>query len=481
MGDLIVDLKRSLMTPDEDFVKVIDPDEDGSTKMITDSDMERIKNRSKSRDSMEEAMHLRKESDVKKSVKRKQIPKKYIPVEEEEEDEEEEDVEESYESEYEYYEEDEEDEDEEEDYDPKMERLTTVLAVIAAILVGCVVLFLVGRAFGLFDSEILGDKKETQEAPAEEEKEQVEMVDVVGKDIDDVKVTLLNIGLTPEIEYEESTEYGQGIVMKAGISAGTMVEEGTNVVLTVSAGSEGVKVPDVIGMSEAEATATLSQSGFVVNKTEDHDPYIKVGNIVTQTPEADSKVPAGTAVTIRVSLGPEESKVRVPDVMGKDESEAMAILVEAGLQMGVVTEVNHEDPALSGLVCYQSYSVGSYVEEGTLVDVSISVGPAQASYKFTDAISAPTPEEDPNYKSGTLVTVTLMADDGTQLLSTQASSFPIPQQSISGIKCETGYILYQYVNVTDATTVTNEDGSTNTIEGTSEGKEIRRPVQFAAE
>ena len=104
MGDLIVDLKRSLMTPDEDFVKVIDPDEDGSTKMITDSDMERIKNRSKSRDSMEEAMHLRKESDVKKSVKRKQIPKKYIPVEEEEDDEEEEDVEESYESEYEYYE-----------------------------------------------------------------------------------------------------------------------------------------------------------------------------------------------------------------------------------------------------------------------------------------------------------------------------------------------------------------------------------------
>ncbi|NBH26522.1 Stk1 family PASTA domain-containing Ser/Thr kinase [Lachnospiraceae bacterium] len=483
MGDLIVDLKRSLMTPDEDFVKVIDPDEDGSTKMITDSDMERIKNRSKSRDSMEEAMHLRKESDVKKSVKRKQIPKKYIPVEEEEDDEEEEDVEESYESEYEYYEEDEEDEDEdeEEDYDPKMERLTTVLAVIAAILVGCVVLFLVGRAFGLFDLEILGDKKETQEAPAEEEKEQVEMVEVVGKDIDDVKVTLLNIGLTPEIEYEESTEYGQGIVMKAGISAGTMVEEGTNVVLTVSAGSEGVKVPDVIGMSEAEATATLSQSGFVVNKTEDHDPYIKVGNIVTQTPEADSKVPAGTAVTIRVSLGPEESKVRVPDVMGKDESEAMAILVEAGLQMGVVTEVNHEDPALSGLVCYQSYSVGSYVEEGTLVDISISVGPAQASYKFTDAISAPTPEEDPNYKSGTLVTVTLMADDGTQLLSTQASSFPIPQQSISGIKCDTGYILYQYVNVTDATTVTNEDGSTTTFEGTSEGKEIRRPVQFAAE
>lgn len=481
MGELIVDLKRSLMTPDEDFVKVIDPDEDGSTKMITDSDMARIKNRSKSRDTMEEAMHLRREADVKKSAKKKNVSRKYVPAEEEEDDEEDDEEEEVYESEYEYYEEDDEDEDDEEDYDPKIERLTTALAVIAAILVGCVVLFLVGRAFGLFDSDILGQDKEAQEEPVEEEKEQVKMVEVVGKDIDDVKVTLLNLGLTPEIEYEESTEYGQGTVMKASVNPGTMVDEGTNVILTVSAGSEGVKVPDVIGMSEAEAAATLTKSGFVVNKTEDHDPYIKAGNIVTQTPQADSKAPAGTAVTIRVSLGPEESKVRVPDVMGKDESEAMAILVEAGLQMGVVTEVNHEDPALSGLVCYQSYSVGSYVEEGTLVDVSISVGPAQASYKFTDAISAPTPEEDPNYKSGTLVTVTLMADDGTQLLSTQTDSFPIQQQNISGIKCDTGYILYQYVNVTDATTVTNEDGSTTTIDGTSEGKEIRRPVQFAAE
>lgn len=480
MGELIVDLKRSLMTPDEDFVKVIDPDEDGSTKMITDRDMEKIKNRSKSRDSMEEAMHLRREADVKKSVKKQYAPKKYIAVEEEEEDDEDQE-EEAYESEYEYYEEDEEDEEEDDDYDPKMERLTTALAVIAAVLVGCVVLFLVGRAFGLFDPDILKQDKETQEEPVEEEKEQVEMVEVVGKDIDDVKVTLLNLGLTPEIEYEESTEYEQGTVMKASVNPGTMVDEGSNVILTVSAGSEGVKVPDVIGMSEAEAAATLSKSGFVVNKTEDHDPYIKAGNIVTQTPQAGSKAPAGTAVTIRISLGPEESKVRVPDIMGKDEQEAMAILVEAGLQMGVVSEVNHEDPALSGLVCYQSYSVGSYVEEGTQVDVSISVGPAQASYKFTDAISAPTPEEDPNYRSGTLVTVTLMADDGTQLLSTQTNSFPIQQQNIMGIKCNTGYILYQYVNVTDATTITNEDGSVSTIEGTSEGKEIRRPVQFAAE
>lgn len=473
MGELITDLKRSLMTPDEDFVKVVNPDEEGSTKMISDSDMERIKKQAGRRDSMEEAIHLRKEADVKKSVK-----KKYVV--EEEDDEEEED-----ESEYEYYEDDEEEAGD--DYDPKMEKITTILAVIAAILIGCIVLFLVGRAFGVFDLSLFGKNGEQTEEQDETEKEMVEMIEAVGKKVDDVKVALLNLGLTPEIKYQESTEYEQGIVMSAEledgtkVGAGTMVQEGSNIVLTVSAGSEGVEVPDVVGLSEAEAVAALSQKGFVVNKTEGHDEYIKEGNIITQSPEAGSKAPSGTTVTIRISQGSEVAKVRVPDLVGLDEEEAMATLVEAGLQMGVVSEINNENTALTGLVCYQSYSVGSYVDAGTLVDISISLGPVQATYRFSDSISGPTAEEDPNYRSGTTVTVTLMADDGTQLLSTQTASFPIQQQNITGIKCGTGYILFQYVNTTEASSVTNEDGSVTPIEATSENKEIRRPVQFVPE
>ncbi len=467
MGELIADLKRSLMTPDEDFVKVVNPDEDGSTKMISDSDMEQIKKQSRHRDSMEEAMHLRKEADVKRSLQKKHA------IEEEELDEEELD-----ESEYEYYGDEEEDGD---DYDPRMERLTTILAIVAAVLIGCIVIFLVGKAFGLFNFGFFAKNGEQVEEQAEEEKVQVEMIDVVGQNVDDVKVALLNLGLTPEIAYQESTQYGQGIVMDSSIAPGTMVEEGTNVVITASAGSEGVEVPNVVGMTEAEAVATLGKKGFVVNTTEGYDQYIKEGNIITQSPEAGSKAPGGTTVSIRVSQGPENAKVRVPDLTGLDESTAMASLVEAGLQLGVVSEVNNENAELTGLVCYQSYSVGSYVDEGTVVDISISLGPIQSTYRFSDSISAPTPEEDPNYKSGTIVTVTLVADDGTQLLSTQTASFPIQQQNISGIKSETGYILYQYVNVTDATSVTNADGTVTTIEGSSETKEIRRPIRFTAE
>lgn len=464
MGELITDLKRSLMTPDEDFVKMVDPDEDGSTKMISSGERQKIKKQSVNRDGMEEAMHLRREADVKKSVKKK----RYVPEYEEEEEEELDEIEYEYE---------EEEDEEEEDYDPKMERITTILAVVAAVLIGCIVLFLVGRAFGIFDTGLFGQKEEeTQEE--EEPKEKVQMIEVVGKGEDEVKVDLLKLGLTPEIEYKESAEYEQGIVMDCSVGAGEMIEEGSNVVLTVSAGSEGVEVPDVVGISEAEAVATLGKGGFPVNKTEGHDAYIKEGNVITQSPEAGSKVPAGTAVTIRISQGPEVSKVQVPDTIGRDESEGMAILVEAGLQMGKVTEVHHSDPAMAGLICYQSYSVGDYVEAGTVVDVSISIGPEEAVYQFIESIAAPTAQEDPNYRSGTMVTVTLMADDGTQLYSTQTSSFPIDNPGISGIKSSTGYILFQYVNATEASSITHEDGSVTTTEASSETKEFKRTVQF---
>ena len=459
MAELVADLKRSLMNPDEDFVKVADPDEEGATKIVGDDEVVQIKRQVKKQETVEEAMHLRKEKDVKKAVKKTTPPtkKKYV-VEEPDEDE--------------YYEDVEED-----DYDPKMERLTTILAVIAAIIIGCIVLFLVGKAFDLFDFSPKEPEAETEEQIVS----QIEMIPVVGKNITDVKIALLEAGLTPEIEYQESTEYEQGIVMKASVEPGVMVAEGSNIILTVSAGSEGVEVPDVVGMTEAEAVATLGKSGFVVNKTEGFDEFIKAGSIITQSPEKGDKVPSGATVTICISQGPEHIKVRVPDVIGQDEMGAMSLLVEAGLQLGTVSEVNHEDPNLAGKVCYQSYSVGSYVDDGTPIDVNISLGPVQSTYQFAGEISAPTPEEDPNYKAGTLVTVTMFADDGTQLLSTQTNSFPIQQQHITGIHVNTGYIMYQYVNEFEAPTITNEDGSVTTIDAYSETKEIKRPVEFTVE
>ena len=447
MGELIVDLKQSLINPDEDFVKVIDPDEEASTRTITDRDMVQIKRQSEKRDSMDEAMRLKK-----KNVRT------YSEREEYEGDEEE----------------DWEDEDDE-DYDPKMEKITTILAVVAAILIGCIVIFLIGHAMGMFS---FGSEADSAEQ-AKQETEQVEMIKVVGMDVEDAKRALLELGLTPEIKYEENESYKEGTVLRASVQEGIMLAKNTNILLTVAQSSEGVQVPSVAGKSQEEADSILTKAGFVVSVTQSYDAGVQKGYVISQTPEADTKAPAGSAVTIRVSQGAEDNKVRVPNVIGMTEMDATVSLTESGLSVGTVTETQSEDATLQDKVCYQSYSVGSYVEKGTAIDLKISVGAAQSTYKYTENIAAPT--EDAEYQSGMSVGVTITTADGTQLLSTQTSSFPIAV-NYTGIKSPNGTITFVFTVTTEATTTTDPDtGETVTTEAISRQKVVTRQVSFTQE
>lgn len=448
MQELIIDLKQSLINPDEDFVKLVDPDEEASTRMITDRDMARIKRQSDRRDSMDEAMRLKRDS--------------MRDYEEDEEDEDEEDEEDW--------------EDEDEDYDPKMERITTILAVVAALLVGCIVIFVVGRAFGVFQ---FGMESEDTPAQQEEQKEQVEMIRVVGMDVEEAKRALLDLGLTPEIKYEANSSYDAGTVLRASVQDGLMIDKGTVITMTVAESAEGVKVPATTGKSEQEATSILEKEGFVVNVTEGYDPAVERGYVISQSPEPGMTAPQGSSVTIRVSQGTEENKVRVPNLIGMEEMDATVTLTELGLPVGNVTSASNEDTSLTDKVCYQSYSVGSYVDKGTPIDITISTGPEAASYKYTEGIAAPT--EDPDYQSGMAVGVTVTTSDGTQLLSTQTTSFPLAV-NYTGIKSPTGVITFTFRVEKEATTTTDPNtGEAVTSAAVAEDRTVRREISFTQE
>ncbi len=496
MGELIEDLKKSLMNPDQDFVKVVDPSEEASTRPISEIEVAQIK-AARSRNSIEDPMVFRRRQEPElgyagaahnendsgnartgnamagngSKINNGSRPeygngrKEYGGGRT------------AYEDVY-YEDEYNDDYGDEEDYDysPRKERLTTVLAIIAAILVGCVVLALIGQALGIFRFDWFTNDEAPEEQVAETEL--VEMIQVVGMELEEAKVALIGIGLTPEIEYEESTEYGSNIVIRASAAQGDMVNPENNVILTVSTGSEGVEVPELVGKTEEEAETMLLQDGFQVNRTEAFDEFIQAGSVLHQDPASGSKVPEGSTVTIRISLGKEDTKVRMPKLIGQTEMDAMVILEEAGLSLGNVTETINADPNLVGLVCYQSYSVDTYVELGTKVDLQVSTGTENQLYSYIGSIEGPTAGEDPNYKSGTMVTVTLAASNGTQLLSTQTASFPIPV-SFTNIATPSGTLVFQYVNNIEEQTITQEDGSVIKQEASTENKEVVREIIFA--
>ena len=453
MGELIHDLKQSLLNPDSDFVKISNPDEEASTRMISDSEMEQIKRQSDRRDSMDETLRLREDLRHHQEYDEGQEYAEESP---------------EYAEDYEY----------EEDYDPKMEKVTTILAIVAGVLICCIIIFLVGKILGVFNFGSLGSKDPTQEST--EELQPVTMIAVAGRNVEDVRKELIGLGLNPEVEYVESDAYEEGIVISADISEGATVQPGTTVKLTVSSGTNGKVVPETTGLSYADALQKLEAEGFTVNKSEVYSSEVQKDYVISQNPEAGTKAPVGSAITLRVSLGQEDTKVRVPNVIGLTEMDATVSLAEAGLAVGTVT-TEYNTQVAADLVCYQSYSVGSYVEAGTLIDLRISMGSEPKTYKFNANILAPSVEEDPSYKSGITVHVVLTGSDGVVILDTQTANFPIGV-NCSGIKTATGTITMTYTVTTEGTTTTDPDtGESVTTPGTSEVKTITRQVSFIEE
>ena len=173
MGELIVDLKKALITPDEDFVKMVPFDAGGETRTISEEDIAEIKQRT-DRIDLDAPMRLKdrevrknsyspkdeeEEEQPEKPVRQEQISSKYKPVVEEDPDDmDEEDNEEEY---------------EDDDMDPKMERITTILAIVAAVIIGILALVLVANALGVFKSSPKTDSNITQDETTDESKVKV--------------------------------------------------------------------------------------------------------------------------------------------------------------------------------------------------------------------------------------------------------------------------------------------------------------------
>ncbi len=451
MQELVADLKQSLMSPDGDFVVQNAPDMDGGTRMLTDSEMEQIKRRAAYQDEEEYAQgeeftHLDGEE----------------PVEYEEPGDE--------------YEED----GDEYDYNPRLERMTTILAVIAGIIICIIVVILAVRVFGNRGN---GDNPSGPYATGIPNASQggegyVKMPDVKGWSLEDARNALTARGLKAEVKYEESGTAGEGIVIGTDVSADADLPAGTTVTLTVSTGTGSVEVPKVTGSSFADAESRLKDLGFAVTKAEGYSNDIEKDIVIAQVPDAGISVPKGSNITVTVSQG--KGKVRVPRLIGSSEMDGTVSATEAGLEIGQVSYVyNSEYP--EDQICYQSYSEGSYVDAGTKVDIKVSRGAEKVTYRCNASIHAPTAEEAPDYVPGTEVTLTLVTDDGQLLLEKKTGDFP-QSANYYGLKSASGTITMTYEVVRGGTTTVDPDtGETINVPGTAEPRSFTRKINFVRE
>ena len=422
MQELASDLKKSISDPDGDFVKRYNPNDMGTTRMLTEEEKRQIKESTKSAET-EKPVSLpdEEDDDVKRVVK---------PVRHSREDD--------------LF-------DEEEDYDEEerensMDRIARILAVLAVVIIGAILALIIGGRTGLLPIGGGG-----QNAVVAASDEMVVMPNVIGIDVAAARSALVKQGLIPELTYEESDKYTVGIVMESSVKEGTEIPVGTTVVLTVC-GNSGSIIPDVIGLLREEAVDMLTEAGFNVNIMEVTSEDVEEGIVVGQDPAGETQAEEGTYVTIQVSGGPDLSgKTEMPSLIGMTEQEARNTLNAFGLKAGNVRTIIDADSENRGLVISQDVEPGTLIDEGTAVNFDIA---GQQTYSYSADISAPTSGEDPDYKPGTSVHITIVTEDGQKLLDTTTSAFPY-RMGCTGITSEYGTLTMDY-EVTITETVEEE-------------------------
>jgi len=205
-----------------------------------------------------------------------------------------------------------------------------------------------------------------------DEPELVTVRDVTGFQFEDARQLLEADGLVVVPQFENDDEAEIGEVIRTDPPAHTEVEVGSTVDVFVSAGTETVAVPPVVGLSEEEARRVIEDAELVVGDVdEEPDPNIEEGFVISSSPVAGQEISPAIPVDLVVSSGPEV--VVLPDVTGMSERDATAELNGLGLRVAVNEE--YDDDVADGDVIRTEPEAGQEVLSGDTILLVVSLGP----------------------------------------------------------------------------------------------------------
>ncbi len=154
---------------------------------------------------------------------------------------------------------------------------------------------------------------------------------VKGETLQDAGTALQNGGLqVGDVARVFHPTIPEGSVVKQAPVDGE-APQGSEVDLWVSKGHAPVPVPKVTGKSQADAQALLREAGFTVVVQTAFSDKIDRGIVIESTPAQGVEADHESAVTITVSLGPEEFSA--PSLTGLSPDQAKAKAAEYGLEV----------------------------------------------------------------------------------------------------------------------------------------------------
>ncbi|HIS26117.1 MAG TPA: Stk1 family PASTA domain-containing Ser/Thr kinase [Candidatus Pullilachnospira intestinigallinarum] len=368
MSELIEDLKHSLLDPNGNFVNLAPLASHAQTVMLSNEELTAIR-----------------EGRSGYAAPRKEEEDDQEYGYEDEEDEEDEYSDEEY---------DEDEEDDEGEISSKLEKAMTIGGFIIGAIIICILIFFIARAAGLVDfGGQSGQDQKVEEQQEDTDNQsadgQVAVPSLMGQTEENGLSLLEQLGLSGNKTGEEQSSEPAGTIISQETQEGTMVDPGTVINYTVSAGSDSLAVPTVVGLSQSEAEAKIKALGLATSIQRDYSDTVAIGRVISVDPAEGTTVDAGATVTLLVSLGEENKQIAVPSVLGLDESTATTTLSDSGFQVNVETTDSAEGIG-EGCVASQSISAGTEVDPGTSITITIYHAP-QTTPEATE-----TPEATPD-------------------------------------------------------------------------------------
>ncbi len=346
MTALLADLRKALISPDEDFV-VIAPVSQEKTRVINEDEINKIKKETTN-------IYLGEDEIGSYPKKRK----------EEYEEEDDEDYDDAY-------------DDDEDEINPKMDKAITIMGIVAGVIIVGLIIFILVSFFGDFKFGKSNNKGNT-EISQDADTNGINVPNLKGYTLEKAQSALNALGLGIQNAGTTSSDtYPKGQIVSQTPDAGSTVEAHTTIEVIISSGQGEVAISSVVGMDETTAYNTLSNAGFVPVKEYAYDNTVEQGIVISQSPDGGALGKEGDSVKIVISRGPESAAgttgISVPKITGQTEEAARAALTAAGLTAGSVTSA-YSDTVPEGQIISQSPAEGSAAEEGAAVDFIISSG-----------------------------------------------------------------------------------------------------------
>ena len=237
----------------------------------------------------------------------------------------------------------------------------------------------------------------------------LEMPNLVGQLYEDVIANEEYADFNIQVRKGNDPDLQPGEIMNQDPAAGIMVKKDADVELLVNGGVGQVEVPDVVTdhMTLEEARQAIEDAGLHSHAENVADDEVEVGRVISTNPEPGTMVDSGSTVTLRVSTGPAEEMVTVPDgLVGDTLANVSAKLEEDGL---VVGKINRDDTSTLPVdtVISLSPNEGSEISKGSTVDITVSSGKGATKTLSTSIPLPSSVSEDITlevYRNGTKVT-----------------------------------------------------------------------------